>query len=167
MLLVEQYFTTTNSANIRRDYSFWPAERVEKLKQLCQDKSLSAKKIAVILGITRNAVVGKCSRMGLELPGHLYGAVRTTPEERKARANFLRRGKRKYVPVGKARWRLAPDYACPDDLPRFDLLDLKSDQCRWPYGEDSNMKFCGTKVVEKRSYCPFHCCIAYRKAGAK
>lgn len=57
----------------------WNDERVELLKKLWAE-GLSASQIAVRLGeVTRNAVIGKCHRLGLS------GRIALTPEQAKAR----------------------------------------------------------------------------------
>ncbi len=56
----------------------WTEENVEKLKKLVADKK-SGREIADILGINRNAVAGKCHRLGIKL----NSAIRTGPKKRR------------------------------------------------------------------------------------
>ena len=53
----------------------WTPERVDQLK-IYFEAGLSCRDIAVNIGVSRNAVIGKLSRLNL---------TRTTPEERRAR----------------------------------------------------------------------------------
>lgn len=51
----------------------WSAERERRLEQLWADKTLSAKAISQLMGISKNAVIGKVHRLALaprvETPG--------------------------------------------------------------------------------------------------
>jgi hypothetical protein len=43
------------------------------------------------------------------------------------------------------------------------LVDLKFNECHYPYGDAGNFRFCGLKKMDGKSpYCPEHCAIAYR-----
>lgn len=51
-----------------RNNEEWPHDEVNRLRELCGDKTLSSKKIATIMGKSRDAIIGKCRRMGFVLP---------------------------------------------------------------------------------------------------
>jgi hypothetical protein len=59
----------------------WTYDTEAELKRMVGEK-MSALGIAKKLGLTRNAVIGKCSRMGLQLDGD----PRVTPDQRRALA---------------------------------------------------------------------------------
>lgn len=144
----------------------WPPERVEQLKSLI-DAGLSCSQIAGEIGITRNAVIGKVSRLGL-----------SRPKDRPA----PRVGERDGSARKRAAWRpriiLPPRMllAFPrEPLPRLEdiaildgrgcsLMELGPAQCRWPINEPgaANFCFCGNKPVESLPYCVGHARIAYK-----
>ncbi len=49
---------------------------------------------------------------------------------------------------------------------KFELAELASDQCVWPYGED-HITFCGKKVDEKTVYCEEHNKMSFIKSNRK
>lgn len=151
----------------------WTDIEVAKLKGFVA-QGLTGHQIARELGTTRNAIIGKCRRLGLSL-----GEPKREP--------------RKEVPITKARsldngGGLAAkilarhgdtppkdgdgitDIPITDyDVARVKLLDLKFDHCRFPIGDprDSDFGFCG---LERESpltpYCEHHHQIVRQKRGA-
>jgi hypothetical protein len=64
----------------------WTEENIKKLKKLIKDKK-SGREIADILGINRNAVAGKCHRLGLKLNSGLkMGPKKSRPVLKSDRA---------------------------------------------------------------------------------
>lgn len=55
------------------DY-YWPRNAEDQLRLLVAEK-LSAGEIAKIMRVTRNAVIGKCDRLGLQLVGSRVKAL--------------------------------------------------------------------------------------------
>jgi len=45
----------------------WDNTKIDKLKHLVE-RSVTAKDIAIELGVTKNSIIGKCNRLGLKLP---------------------------------------------------------------------------------------------------
>src|SRR5690348_12813813 len=75
---------------MRRD--FWPLERIELAVKLWTIDGWTARRIGTELGITKNAVIGKMHRMGLDkaiVPG-VYVPAKLAPEVIKARAERRR-----------------------------------------------------------------------------
>ncbi|WP_293824592.1 GcrA family cell cycle regulator [uncultured Brevundimonas sp.] len=119
--------------------SAWTQDRINLLKRLWPE-GLSAETIARELGggLTRNAVLGKVTRLGLSeaRPGdrpRREGAHRETPEP---------------PPGGVAT-----------------ILSVRRTDCRWPYGEpgDAAFSLCG-RPSERGAFCAAHAAIAYRPA---
>lgn len=114
----------------------WSDERVERLKALWS-QGLSTAEIGRKLGTTKNAVVGKSHRLGLEpRPSPIAGGT-----------GGRQRGKGS---VSKA--------------PRIgDPVDLTPEMCRWPSGDpgDADFHFCGKPSADGKPYCQHHCEMAY------
>lgn len=166
----------------RRDR--WTAERVEILRAGWTE-GLSAEQIARRLPeeFTRNAVIGKAHRLGLEDRGSPIrprgsGAHPLSVRElarRRDRALAQRREKQRgdspvvapvvppeSLPVVPAKPRLPEPTA---------LLTLEQTQerrgCLWPHGHRPNMLFCGkNRSPHDVSYCPEHHQRAWKMAGA-
>lgn len=128
---------------------------------------------------TRNAVLGKCSRLGIrseaasrrtvvskpkaDKPAKLRQSPPTAPN---AKAPVLSgesfNAKRRLTPEQLAE-RMAPkpvaDIFQDATAASKPLLDCKSDECKWPI---SDALACGKKIT-RRSYCAFHAQLAYRE----
>lgn len=139
----------------------WTPERVEQLTTLVADKR-SASQIADEMGVSRNAVIGKSHRLKLQLDGIRPkressgrrdsggGAVRAIAAKL-ARAGFppCRTSSLAFEVLARA--------SNPVNAP---LLDLRSDQCRWPTdsrdGRVPTHLFCGAPAIPLSPYCPAH-----------
>lgn len=129
----------------------WTPERIDRLKYLW-DKGFSAGLIAIELHTTRNAVIGKIGRLGLEWRKETQ--LRLSSRNSRSKPARMPRpiisspssvdGK---IIVAPHRW--------------VSLLDLRPRQCRWPHGDGPPFAFCGATVLEDFSYCPQHARAAY------
>ncbi len=142
----------------------WTAEAVEDLKKLALEGK-SASHIAAALGVgSRNAVIGKASRIGIKLGGG--GA----PGARKARARLdlngralltlgpRRRPRLRRLPLardlgvrpgeGRAAWALGE--AEIGEMRRLRFEDIREFACRWPLGDPRSGEFayCGLTPAE-------------------
>lgn len=151
----------------------WTDERIDMLKTMWQVEGKTASKCAAVLGVTRNAVIGKVHRLGLERrtkssapkgkngsAGKYRGVVVAARRARAAKA----------APPKPARTNLPPpDIFAPDAatlavgawnaLPGTTPVTLEllaRDGCRWPIGEDVPFLFCGCKAASGSSYCATH-----------
>ena len=141
----------------------WPAERLERLKQLVED-GLTSGEIAREMGISRGSVMGMVNRQHLKLKGAKLLGPNGWVEQRKA--EFKKRqeeamawvqGKPRKLPRGAPP---KPIVLPPTGPVR--LVDAERHHCRWPIEEVSaNMRVCGAQAVENMSYCTHHCAIAY------
>lgn len=153
--------------------SIWTDEKIAELTRLW-DERLSAYIIAEKLGVTRNAVIGKVWRLGLQNPdGEKTRKLRKDAVERKPRVkkvklkpriNFVRESVRAVRANGNSdAMRLIksvatdhPDLRCVEIDPLLlSLEDLKRGECRYPYG-DGPFLFCGHSATEGSSYCAPH-----------
>ena len=153
----------------------WTDERVELLKRRFE-AGLSCRQIADDIGVSRNAVIGKLSRLNLTREDS--GEARRPM--RKAAAKGQRPGQCQVLPrttLPRLRYQvlLAP-YTEPaaDHEPIHNgrccsLLELSDERCRWPIsipGAD-DFCFCGNTPVEGLPYCAGHARLAYRPRSAR
>jgi GcrA cell cycle regulator len=153
--------------------STWSPERVEELKR-CFEAGLSCGQIARAIGVTRNAVIGKVSRLGLSRPpGVAATRLRRGSGARPARPPMPRRLRAsvfaQHAMLQQAFVAEAPIVAT---MPIHNgrgctLLELERSNCRWPFSGpgSADVHYCGNEPVPGLSYCAAHARIAYRPAG--
>ena len=142
----------------------WNTERLELLK-IRFEAGLSCREIAADIGVSRNAVIGKLSRLNLrrDESGH---------ERRPARKKAAKGQRSKATPRLQYQMLVAL-YAEPqpdvddDTIPdqhRCSLLELSEAKCRWPISTPgaADFCFCGNLPVEGLPYCVGHTRLAYR-----
>lgn len=141
--------------------SFWNEQREESLKELVAG-GITGSQIASDLGTTRNAVIGKISRMGLVRPPRQYQPrvkrkQSSADHSLKVRVAFT---KIAIPPVQE------PVYS---DLQKCSLMELNEHTCRWPVGNpgDPGFFFCGATPVDELPYCAYHSRIAYSPASER
>ena len=134
----------------------WTEERVAELARLWESGH-SASAIGRILGVSKNAVVGKAHRMRL--------ASRPSPIRQERRAPVRRRLPILTKPVDKSLPAVpTPEVEALPEPPRPALTkDPKGAKCRWPIGDprSADFHFCGDPAVEGKPYCEEHCARAY------
>lgn len=142
----------------------WVDERrVERLKTLF-DEAYPCSIIAAALTaefkshFTRNAVIGKASRLGL-VSKNQPGFVKREKKERKPRpvgtAKRIVGNRAERVTIYEERLRLA------DVVPlHIGLLELGPTSCRYTYG-DGPFTFCGCEALPGLSYCEPHDRLAH------
>jgi GcrA cell cycle regulator len=142
----------------------WTTERLERLKRGFE-AGLSCREIAADIGVSRNAVIGKLSR--LNLTRDQSGDAR--PPARKDTAEGKRRESRP-----RQQYRLLQAlYAGPPPETRDEpianahccsLMELDTARCRWPINApgDADFCFCGNTPVAGLPYCPGHSRLAYQ-----
>ena len=159
----------------------WTPEAIEDLKKLALEGK-SASHIAAALGVaSRNAVIGKASRMGVKLGGGERGpgtrrALAGRPQW--ASAPYTRpsahgsdgglAGDPRVKPVeGRAAWALGD--AEIGEMRRLRFEDIREFACRWPLGDPRSGEFayCGLTPAKGQSYCAGHCRMAYRPPQAR
>ncbi len=145
----------------------WTTERVQQLQSYVT-AGLTCSQIAGEIGVSRNAVIGKIHRLGLSpgrKPAALAQRMRAEPARPRAQRTLISRLLRAAVAAPA----IAPidttmELAPVESAERCSLLDLASDQCRWPLGDPgkADFGFCGHDVIAGISYCAGHARIAYR-----
>lgn len=160
----------------------WTPEKVQELKKMW-DSGLSTGEIGRILGVSKNAIVGKVHRLALESRPSPIAGTKTGPEKKKAvKKAALKKKTTAKKTVAKATAKTTASKAgkkSPDIKPEtatdkeeqktvvkglgVALTDLTPTSCRWPEGDpkDPDFSFCGREVVPGKIYCAEHCAVAY------
>jgi GcrA cell cycle regulator len=134
----------------------WTAERVELLKSRFE-AGLSCRQIADDIGVSRNAVIGKLSRLNLT-------REKSGDARRPARKDAAKGRRRGSVPRLQYQMLMKlydepihSEHCCS-------LLELSEERCRWPISTPGaeDFCFCGNTPVEGLPYCAGHTRLAYR-----
>lgn len=138
----------------------WTSERIELLRTHFE-AGLTCREIADQIGVTRNAVIGKLSRLNLNRDKVPAPAPRRVARQPRRRAvSRLRRQILKSVAGGTVPSEEAPihnGHCCS-------LLELTKRTCRWPISTPGapDFRFCGNAPIEGLPYCAGHSRLAYR-----
>ena len=155
--------------------ALWSEEAEQRLLELASTAG-SIVEIALALGTTRNAVVGKLNRMRQH--GHMIvtnfngktGRPRTAAEPRKPRKAAEPKPKlppRPKPDPGRAGgppepWQ--PREVASFPMRRITLMELEHRDCRWPLGDEPPFLFCGNATdADNRPYCPVHHRAAHQR----
>ncbi len=124
----------------------WSDEAIERLRTLATE-GLTSAQIASDMGISRNAVIGKCLRAGFQLHHKQCGH----PHINKRRAEPRLKLKMKFKPMEFAASASAQE---PLNIP---LLELQNHHCREITGHDGTFAtYCGHEKYGISSYCRDH-----------
>ncbi|WP_024506780.1 GcrA family cell cycle regulator [Bradyrhizobium sp. ARR65] len=137
----------------------WTTERIELLK-IHFAAGLTCREIAERIGVSRNAVIGKISRLNLMRDKAGPARKERSGEPRKRAASRLRRQILRAVSVEETR-------AAEEPIAnghRCSLFELSKQTCRWPLSTPgaADFCFCGNPPLEGLPYCPGHSRLAYR-----
>jgi len=149
----------------------WTEQRVELLKNRFE-AGLTAREIAADIGVSRNAVIGKLSRLNLRREKDIDPRRLAQKKDPKKPTNGRRLKTTPRLQYEMLRSLYAGSSALDDDTPihsehRCSLLELSEEKCRWPIsapGAD-DFCFCGNTPVEGLPYCAGHTRLAYRPAS--
>ena len=156
----------------------WTDERIAKLKQGWEG-GMTATQIAELLGegVTRNAVIGKAHRLGLESRPSPVKATDAAPAPTRAAAAPqpapAAAAPPPPAPVAASTSPAHIDKPAPRPVAkpakggkntRTTLLELNDKVCKWPIGhpDDADFHFCGKGSQPGFPYCNEHCLIAYQ-----
>ena len=142
----------------------WTDERVELLKSRFE-AGLSCRQISDDIGVSRNAVIGKLSR--LNLTREKNGEARRTARQDNAKATRPRSVPRvQYQLLRKLYAEAQPlaDFETIHNEHRCSLLELSEERCRWPISTPGapDFCFCGNTPLKGLPYCAGHTRLAYR-----
>jgi GcrA cell cycle regulator len=141
----------------------WTDERIELLKSRFA-AGLTCREIADDIGVSRNAVIGKLSRLNLTRE---KGRDTAKPaREDAAKGRHPRSVPRQQYRILKAVYGEPPP-AADERIPngqQCSLLELSEQRCRWPISTPgfADFRFCGNAPVEGLPYCTGHTRLAYR-----
>ena len=148
----------------------WDDSNVSKLRELW-DQGLPTAQIGKLLGFTKNAVVGKAHRIGLERRPSPIRRTAVKPDRKKARSPIIPKlnfenTKEEVVEKQKPQKNFQP-------VIKNLFTNSVKRGCEWPDGhpDESDFKFCGKERFEDKPYCLEHCAISYvipeKEEGAK
>ena len=137
----------------------WDENNVSKLRDLW-DQGLPTAQIGKLLGFTKNAVVGKAHRIGLERRPSPIRRTAVKPDRKKARSPVMPKlnfeNKQESIVSQKETNVFQPVVK--------NLLNTNVRRgCEWPKGhpDEIDFHFCGKDRFEDKPYCLDHCAVAY------
>jgi hypothetical protein len=134
----------------------WPADRVQRLKELWP--TMSASQIGHAMGLSRMAIIGKVHRLGLTL--------KKSDRLLAPKRGGQRRPKKIFTPPPPISAPLVPETVLADmPAPNFlfrTIEELGVAQCRYPCGDSVPYLFCAA-ATDGSSFCPYHKRMAYHR----
>ena len=138
----------------------WNDENVGKLRELW-DQGLPTAQIGKLLGFTKNAVVGKAHRIGLERRPSPIRRTAVKPDRKKARSpvipklNFETSTNQNNNPSKES------NSFQPNIKNLFSPVVKRG--CEWPVGhpDEVDFHFCEKERFDDKPYCIEHCALAY------
>lgn len=127
----------------------WTEEIVAELERLWKEGCPTGE-IGKKLGVSKNAVVGKAHRLGLD--------SRPSPIKKEAAEKDLKK-----EAAEKTVSKTGSSKKAGKKEKFLKLVDLHANSCRWPIGDpkDPDFHFCGKETFMGKSYCMEHCLEAY------
>lgn len=138
----------------------WNENNVTRLKDLW-DQGLPTAQIGKLLGFTKNAVVGKAHRIGLERRPSPIRRTAIKPDRKKARSPVMPKLNFETEKVEEQRNIIEVKTFQPSFK---NLLSANGKRgCEWPKGhpDEPEFHFCNQERFEDKPYCLNHCSIAY------
>ena len=141
----------------------WTPDRIEELKRLF-NAEYTCSQIAREIGVTRNAVIGKLSRLGLSRP-HAGTAIR----RQSLQLTATRQTQVRILRALHAEMEAAIADEPLSERPRCSLFELSPQSCRWPIGRPGadDFGFCGSAPVGGLPYCAGHARMAYQSPARR
>jgi GcrA cell cycle regulator len=142
---------------VRKVAMVWTPEMDAVLRERRQSE-VSFNDIAMEIGVTRNAAIGRACRIGLPKTGR---TDRTNYRPKRGRAlnttQKINRA-RTQAKTGQPKFKVEkiPELPISAYFRGVTLLDLEPGQCRYPQGDAPTILFCGQASVPETSWCE-HC----------
>lgn len=119
----------------------WSQDDIARLRELAADVSLSAADIGRHFGVSKNAIIGKLNRLGVQRPEGISRGGAHRP---------------------------APPKPAPLPAPRLMPADMRPPtDCAYPIGDPKRIGFhyCNAQPWPGRSYCVVHMRVCYEVAS--
>lgn len=138
----------------------WNEDNVSRLKDLW-DQGLPTAQIGKLLGFTKNAVVGKAHRIGLERRPSPIRRTSVKPDRKKARSPAMPKLNFEKTLVTEKHY--SPSVTTLQPAIRNIFKTTSKRGCEWPEGhpDEPEFRFCNKERFEEKPYCLDHCSIAY------
>ena len=138
----------------------WDNDNVSRLRELW-DQGLPTSQIGKLLGFTKNAVVGKAHRIGLERRPSPIRRTAVKPDRKKARSPVI--PKLNFENVKEETANITKPNTLFKPLVKNILTPITKRGCEWPEGhpDEPEFHFCGKERFEEKPYCLEHCAVAY------
>ena len=140
----------------------WDDKNVARLKELW-DQGLPTAQIGKLLGFTKNAVVGKAHRIGLERRPSPIRRTAVKPDRKKARSPVI--PKLNFENQSASDNKENENSSAKIFYPKISNLFHSTAKrgCEWPEGhpDEDEFHFCGKDRFEDKPYCMDHCAVAY------
>ena len=138
----------------------WNESNVARLKELW-DQGLPTAQIGKLLGFTKNAVVGKAHRIGLERRPSPIRRTAVKPDRKKARSPII--PKLNFETINQEAKKIPKEQQSFQPVVKNIINTHSKRGCEWPEGhpDESDFKFCGIERYEDKPYCQKHCAVAY------
>ena len=144
----------------------WNDENVARLRELW-DQGLPTAQIGKLIGFTKNAVVGKAHRIGLERRPSPIRRSAVKPDRKKARSPIMPKLNFENQEVFSN-----DNIKKKNEKEKINILQgtvtnilTKNGKrgCEWPEGhpDEPEFHFCNKERFEDKPYCLEHCAIAY------
>ena len=137
----------------------WDDNNVAKLRDLW-DQGLPTAQIGKLLGFTKNAVVGKAHRIGLERRPSPIRRTAVKPDRKKARSPVM---PKLNFESAKEPEIVSKEPAVFQPAVKNIFTAAQKRGCEWPEGhpDEADFRFCGKDRFEDKPYCLDHCAVAY------
>ncbi len=140
-------------------YMPWDENNVTKLRDLW-DQGLPTAQIGKLLGFTKNAVVGKAHRIGLERRPSPIRRTAVKPDRKKARSPVMPKlnfETKEENPIS------VKETSTFQPVVKNIFNSNSKRGCEWPVGhpDESDFHFCDKDRFEDKPYCLDHCAVAY------
>ncbi len=136
----------------------WDENNVNRLRELW-DQGLPTAQIGKLLGFTKNAVVGKAHRIGLERRPSPIRRTAVKPDRKKARSPVMPKLNFEKNEENKSNNESVAFQPVVKNL--FNINQKRG--CEWPMGhpDEIDFHFCDKERFEDKPYCVDHCAVAY------
>jgi len=138
----------------------WNDDNVAKLRDLW-DQGLPTAQIGKLLGFTKNAVVGKAHRIGLERRPSPIRRTAVKPDRKKARSPIMPKLNFENTSEKVNEFNKIQQNFQPTVKNIFNRVTKRG--CEWPQGhpDETDFHFCGKERFDDKPYCINHCAVAY------